>query len=1319
MNHQPTTAAAGARTSADDSAKMSAVRTPLPRAARAVRILAAAALSVTALPFLPGTAPASAGLVSSSAGSAGGAAALGRAADYVEVGAIPRIPAGLTFDEGFSIVDGETVVESGNNGIPVISDATGRMYQFYQLEKVTGTQTNRRVGAVVRDLKSLQVTETFLLPAEIHIIKRFPEGRGEIPHAVDAEGKRLFFWLDHADNEANPSQAGYERSIFVLDESNPTSADLTRVESLEKALVGEVEAQPFLDYGADQVDHTFDVVENPTAAAEHVGAMVDEPVPSAGGIDPDNVHVPDPRLVDTGIPQDGSLDMRGITYIRGKLYVIMAKPAPQDPPVEPVVLVQINAGPTVGAGNQVHPDLFDVDFSRPLRGCRSIYSRDFVGSRFTGSVPVMIANNEFFVPCQASNTAVVVRIATDTLSQVDGPETVFTGTGLPIGYLVDPAGGRIHFRVFTPLGSAVLTFDTAEKNYIGLQAVDNLATPVVADVAWGIDRNTGRVYTQVGGSQRFGLAFLSGRFTPVQPPTIHPELPAPTAGANSAYLKMIPRDSANGRTYVQDGTTLARTDQVFHVIEDAPPALQPPPADPDRNTKDVPEELGLTGASYSGGGSGYGVRQLLVGGVGGFVPARITDPQNFYPERPLCHRSDREAILAHVQDAKFSNALQSAQATPVVTDSGTQQDIGTPSRCSQTGRINVAGVTNENADELVTDSAVLENRCEFCAGALRQVFDTVNKAVDDQLDGSDDGDLKPTADRAAGQPWPFTTAACRPDARDVTTGPSENFPRSPLPVSGSTALNGFTANVNCTEPTEVRASASTSSPGVADLQKAAVDNLRDNAPAIAAPWIKLVDNMASIVSKALPKVTVASASTSTRSYLDPELGVVTVTESVVKGVDIGGVIQIGGIYSKATSVANGRPGGARSTYERALWGVVAPGVNCNLCATPAQMEQLATGLSTVLGDRGRVIVPKVDGELLKGSPGGYQAAVQRDPFTAASNDIVSGDGLVDVPALEIQLFNDGLQWGRQRQIIQFAGVKANSQYGIFCLGGGTVEGGHCVLPPTPPNSLTVSLTDDKFAPLAGGSFTAKGPETQSCTTGADGRCTMPELANGSYTVSQTKAPDGYSTAKDLSVKMTGGSRTANFVNRLDAGRIIITLSDSDTGAPLAGGAFDVVGDANRNGTREPTDPVVARCTTDASGRCPLKGAKGDVQTVSLGAYVVQQTAAPQGYTPAPPTAFALVEPGDEATLDFTNGTTPTVVLGISSGGAAPIGSVSPAIGGGGFDDLPFGPVADLIEWALRNPGQAILFASSVALFGMPLWQSWKRRQLIGASIHPF
>lgn len=1310
MTNQAISPAAAECTSAPDSGKMCVVDAPPPRmASRAARVLAAALLSTSLLPLVPSTASA-APAASELRGRVG--------ADYTEVGTIPRIPAGLTID-GFSVVDGESVVESGNNGIPVVSDATGKMYQFFQLEKTTGNQVNRRVGAVVRDLKSLAIVQTFLLPTDFHIIKRFIEGRGELPHAVDAEGKRIFFWLDHADNEAQPAQAGYERSIFILDENAPTNPNLTRVVNLEAALVGDVETQPFLNYGANQVDHVFDIVDDPEGAVEYVGDILDEPVPPAAGVDPANAHVPDPRLIDTGIPQDGSLEMRGMTFIRGKIYVIMAKPAPQDPPVEPVVLVQLNAGATLasGQGGQVHPDLFDVDFSRPLRGCRSVYSRDFVGSRFTGTVPVMQVDNEFFVPCQASNTAVVVRIAADTLSQIDGPETVYTGTGLPIGYLTDPAGGRIHVRVFTPLGSAVLTFDTAQKNYIGLQAVDNLATPVVRDVAWGIDRNTGRVYTQVLPDQKFGLAFLSGRFTPVQPPTIHPELPAPTAGAGSAYLKIIPRDSVNGRTYVQDANTIARTEQIFHVIEDTPPALQPAPADPDRNTKDVPEEPGLTGASYSGGGSGYGARQLLVGGLGGFVPARLTDPQPFYPERPLCQRSDREVILANVQEAKFSNALQSAQATPVVADSGTMQDMSTPSRCTQTGRVNVNGVSPQNVDELVTENQILQDRCEFCAGTLRQVFDTVNKAIDEQLDGTDPGDPKPMLDSATGQPWPFTTAACRPDARDVTTGPSPNFPRTPLPVSGSTALNGFTANVNCTVPTEVRASANTSAPSVSDLAKAAADNLRRNAPPSATPWINLVDNLVGAVSKALPKVTVASTSTSTRSYLDPNLGVVTVTESIVKGVDIGGVIQIAGIYSRATSVAHGRPGTARASYERALWGVVAPGVNCNLCASEQQMEQLASGLSAALGDRGRVIIPKIDTALLTGTPGGYQAAVQRDPFTAASNDIVSGDGLKDVPAIEFQFYNDGLQWGRQRQILQFAGVKANSQYGIFCLGGGTVNNGHCVPPPTPPNSLTISLTDQKFKPLAGGTFTARGPEEQSCTTAPDGRCTMPNLANGTYTVSETKAPDGYSKAKDVSVKMSGGSRTANFVNNLDAGRITITLADSDSGAPLAGGVFEVVSDANKNSVREPTDPVVAKCTSDATGACPLKGAKGDVQFVSLGAYVVQQVSAPKGYEPAAPTAFALVKPGDEASLDFTNGRNPTVVLGIS-GGADPIASVSPTAGGG-FGNLPFGPLADLFGWAIRNPGQAILFAASVGLFGMPMWQSWKRRQLIGASIRPF
>jgi len=197
------------------------------------------------------------------------------------------------------------------------------------------------------------------------------------------------------------------------------------------------------------------------------------------------------------------------------------------------------------------------------------------------------------------------------------------------------------------------------------------------------------------------------------------------------------------------------------------------------------------------------------------------------------------------------------------------------------------------------------------------------------------------------------------------------------------------------------------------------------------------------------------------------------------------------------------------------------------------------------------------------------------------------------------------------------------------------------------------------------------------------------------------------------VEMSGSARTISIINLRNAANIVITLHDADDGAPLPGGGFQVVADLDGNEARGPKDALVATCTSDASGACPLVDGRGAPtgNVVPLGQYIVQQVQAPNGYAPADAVAFELAQAGETADLAFTNGTKATAVLSLGGGRSAPVASVFPTDAGGGF----FGPLANGLRWFAKNFWQMLLLGSSLALFGSPLWQSWRRRLQLSVS----
>lgn len=160
-------------------------------------------------------------------------------------------------------------------------------------------------------------------------------------------------------------------------------------------------------------------------------------------------------------------------------------------------------------------------------------------------------------------------------------------------------------------------------------------------------------------------------------------------------------------------------------------------------------------------------------------------------------------------------------------------------------------------------------------------------------------------------------------------------------------------------------------------------------------------------------------------------GVVSEVLSIAQDIDIAGVITIEEVRSKAVARSNGRPRqGNASTHEIRLKGVTAggqqlcPDVCKDASAVIAELNRLSAGRAQFRYGSG------LDDRLLRGTAKGALTAVQKSPERQASDQALVGDFTTEVPALELIVYNDNTEWGRARQLYQFAGVASVAGYSI-------------------------------------------------------------------------------------------------------------------------------------------------------------------------------------------------------------------------------------------------------------------------------------------------
>ena len=148
-------------------------------------------------------------------------------------------------------------------------------------------------------------------------------------------------------------------------------------------------------------------------------------------------------------------------------------------------------------------------------------------------------------------------------------------------------------------------------------------------------------------------------------------------------------------------------------------------------------------------------------------------------------------------------------------------------------------------------------------------------------------------------------------------------------------------------------------------------------------------------------------------------------------------VYIQEIDTAATSLAHGRPGSASASFSRKIYGFSSPSYSCSDgTASPCDPQKVVAAIDAAFARAGvnaAAFAPSPDWTLLHGSPGGYQASVTKD-LALLENDSTMNDDPTDTAAgLEIVYYNDG-NAGREREVLQFAGVHAESHYGIYALG---------------------------------------------------------------------------------------------------------------------------------------------------------------------------------------------------------------------------------------------------------------------------------------------
>lgn len=165
-------------------------------------------------------------------------------------------------------------------------------------------------------------------------------------------------------------------------------------------------------------------------------------------------------------------------------------------------------------------------------------------------------------------------------------------------------------------------------------------------------------------------------------------------------------------------------------------------------------------------------------------------------------------------------------------------------------------------------------------------------------------------------------------------------------------------------------------------------------------------------------------------------GLVARAIAVVQDISIGGRVRIGEIRAEAMTRAKGRPGSAAGAFERFIENVridIDGNGTVDFTCDQCRPQSVAAAIEQAMPGQIKVEFPQPDPAWFGGSQGGYQAVVQKETFRGYAEKTLNDDDTPEVTGMQLTFFADA-RAGRSRQVVQLAGVQAESHYGIYLLG---------------------------------------------------------------------------------------------------------------------------------------------------------------------------------------------------------------------------------------------------------------------------------------------
>ena len=263
-----------------------------------------------------------------------------------------------------------------------------------------------------------------------------------------------------------------------------------------------------------------------------------------------------------------------------------------------------------------------------------------------------------------------------------------------------------------------------------------------------------------------------------------------------------------------------------------------------------------------------------------------------------------------------------------------------------------------------------------------------------------------------------------------------------------------------------------------------------------------------------------------------------------------------------------------------------------------------------------LLIKKIDSQTKKPLQGAVFKITRGDGSVVRESVTTDADGVIHLPELDTGTYiiteisaPDGYAIDETPKTVE---IRAGQTYEVTFTN--TKKGGFTIK----------KIDEDTRQPLKNAVFKitkSNGEFVKEAETDANGVITLDGLPEGSYIVTEIKAPDGYilqDTPKTFEIK-DGGSMELVFTNKKAYGLQIRKIV-KDTGEALPGAKFRV---------EKATGELVGEYTSNSSGLVTISGLED-------GVYVVTEIKAPDGYRLDSTPQNVIVKAGELATVTFEN-----------------------------------------------------------------------------------